>query len=243
MRAADDAGELGSMGKEGACSRRGHPIFAALYDVLQRPAEKRFLGPHRTFLTAGAAGRVLDVGCGTGINFGYYPADAEIVGLEPDPYMLRRARDRAERLKRHVELFQGSAEHLPFSDASFDVAVATLAFCTIPDPDRALGELRRVLPPGGQLRFLEHVRAENPGWARFQDFVVPIWRRVGAGCHPNRDVVQAIERAGFQIVELNRYVFGPYPARPFVRGVATTPQVGIPMSASCEDEKGAPDAT
>ena len=174
-------------------------------------------------MAGGAAGRVLDVGCGTGINLGYYPRGAAVVGIEPDPYMLRRARARAERLGGQIELLQEGAERLPFPDASFDVAVATLVFCTIPDPDRALGELRRVLRPGGQLRFLEHVRAETPGWARFQDFVVPIWKRIGAGCHPNRDVVQAIERAAFRIVELNRYAYGPYPVRPFVRGVAMNP--------------------
>ncbi len=77
-----------------------------------------------------------------------------------------------------------------------------------------------MLRPGGRLRFLEHVRAGTAGWARFQDVIVPLWKRIGAGCHPNRDTVSAIERAGFRIEELNRYTFGPYPVRPFVRGVA-----------------------
>lgn len=199
---------------------RGHPIFAVLYDAITRPAERKFLGPHRAYLVGAARGRVLDVGSGTGINFEHYPPGAEVVAIEPDTYMLRRAQARADRLGKPVKLLDESAEDLPFPDASFDVAVATLVFCTIPNPDRALQELRRVLRPSGQLRFLEHVRAARPGWARFQDAIVPLWRRIGAGCHPNRDTVAAIERAGFRIGEVNCYAFGPHPIRPFVRGVA-----------------------
>jgi ubiquinone/menaquinone biosynthesis C-methylase UbiE len=198
----------------------GHPIFAALYDFLLGPAEKRFLGPHRAYLCGGAGGQVLDVGCGTGLNFGYYPPAVEVVGIEPDPYMLKRAQARAEKLGKPIKLLAEVAEELSFPDASFDTAVMTLVFCTLPDVPGALRELRRVLRPGGQLRFLEHIRAETPGWAGFQDLMVPIWRRIGAECHPNRDTVKAIEGAGFRIDELNRYAFGPYPARPFVRGVA-----------------------
>ncbi len=202
---------------------RGHPVFAALYDVISRRAEKKFLASHRAHLAGGASGLVLDVGSGTGINFGYYPSHAEVVGIEPDPYMLRRAQARADRLGRGVKLLAESAEELPFPDGSFDVAVATLVFCTIPDPDRALTELKRVLHPGGELRFLEHVRAKMPGWARFQDFMTPVWKRIGAGCHPNRDVISAIKWAGFRIEELEHYEFGPYPVRRFVRGVAVRP--------------------
>jgi len=199
---------------------RGHPIFAALYDLLTRSAEKKFLGAHRAYLAGGTAGRVLDVGSGTGANFGYYPPAAEVVGVEPDPYMARRARARAQRLGKPVTLLEVGAEQLPFPDASFDAAVVTLVLCTIPDPERSLAELGRVLRPGGQLRFLEHVRATTPGWVRFQDLVTPLWKRIGAGCHPNRDTVGAIERSGFRITELERYAFGPYPIRPMIRGVA-----------------------
>ena len=199
---------------------KGHPIFAALYDIIQRPAERKFFGPHRAYLAGLATGRVLDVGSGTGANFAYYPPEAEVIGIEPDSHMLKRAQARADRLGRHIKLLADGAEQLPFPDVSFDVAVATLVFCTIPDPGGALGELRRVLRPGGQLRFLEHVRAKTPGWQRFQDVVTPLWKRIGAGCHPNRDTVAAIERASFRIEELQLYAHGPYPVRPFVRGVA-----------------------
>ena len=202
---------------------KGHPIFAALYDVIQALAERKFLRPHRAYLVGAATGRILDVGSGTGANFPLFSVQAEVVAIEPDPHMLRRAQAHADRLERSIKLLAEGAEQLPFPDVSFDVAVATLVFCTIPDPGRALGELRRVLRPGGQLRFLEHVRAKTPGWQRFQDVVTPLWKRIGAGCHPNRDTVAAIERAGFRIEELHHYAHGPYPVRPFVRGVAVRP--------------------
>ena len=165
---------------------KGHPIFAALYDVILGLAERKFLRPHRAYLVGAATGRILDVGSGTGANFPLFSAQAEVVAIEPDPHMLRRAQAHADRLGRSIKLLAEGAEQLPFPDVSFDVAIATLVFCTIRDPGRALGELRRVLRPGGQLRFLEHVRAKTPGGQRFQDVVT----------------------------------HGPYPVRPFVRGVA-----------------------
>jgi ubiquinone/menaquinone biosynthesis C-methylase UbiE len=201
-------------------SSRGHPLFAAVYDRLIRGAERKFLGAHRDWLASRLTGRVLDVGCGTGLNFAHYPGAVEVVAVEPDPHMLRRARARAAALGRQIELLEAGAEDLPFPDGSFDTAVATLVLCTVTDLDRSLGEIRRVLRPGGALRFLEHVRSPRAGWARFQDAVTPIWRTIGAGCHPNRDTVAAVERAGFRVVELERYVKGPYPVRIFVRGAA-----------------------
>ncbi len=201
-------------------SSRGHPLFAAVYDRLIRGAERKFLGAHRDWLASRLTGKVLDVGCGTGLNFGHYPAAVEVVAVEPDPHMLRRARARATALGRQIGLLEAGAEDLPFPNGSFDTAVATLVLCTVTDLDCSLGEIRRVLRPGGALRFFEHVRSPSPGWARFQDAVTPIWRKVGAGCHPNRDTVSAIERAGFRVVELERYVKGPYPIRVFVRGAA-----------------------
>lgn len=201
-------------------SERGHPIFAAVYDRLIRGAERKFLGAHRAWLAGGLSGRVLDVGCGTGLNFAHYPVGAEVVAVEPDPHMLRRARARAEALGRRVELIEAGAEDLPFPGEFFDAAVATLVLCTVSDPGRSLREIRRVLRPGGELRFFEHVRAPSPGWARCQDLVTPLWKKVGAGCHPNRDTVAAIERAGFHVTEVEGYKKGPYPVRVLVRGVA-----------------------
>src|SRR6266511_1552745 len=112
-------------------SARGHPIFAALYDHLIGVAERNFLRPHRAWLAGELRGRVLDVGSGTGLSFVHYSAEADVVGVEPDPHMLTRARPRAEALGRRIALLEACAEALPFPDASFDAAVSALVLCTV----------------------------------------------------------------------------------------------------------------
>lgn len=199
---------------------QGHPWFAALYDRLTRSAERKFLGAHRRWLCARAAGRVLDLGAGTGANFPYLSAAAEIVAVDPDSYMLERARRKAASLQRAVTFLPDASEALSLESASVDAVLATLVLCTVADPERALAEVRRVLRPGGRLLFLEHVRLEHAVWGRVQDVVTPLWRVLCAGCHPNRDTVAAIRRAGFAIGGLERYAFGPIPGPLFVRGAA-----------------------
>jgi ubiquinone/menaquinone biosynthesis C-methylase UbiE len=136
---------------------------------------------------------------------------------EPDPYMLRRARKRARELALDVRLHRAPAEALSFPDDSFDTIVSTLVLCTVTDQQRALGEIRRALKPGGTLRLVEHVRADGR-LGRFQHLVVPIWRRLGAGCHPNRRTAASVEAAGFAIVDLERR---PLPLAPLIAGVAS----------------------
>lgn len=199
---------------------RGHRIFAALYDRLTADFERRFLGENRALVAGPARGRVLDLGAGTGANFAHFAAGARVIAVEPDPYMLRRARERARADRRPIELLQAPAEELPFPDASFDDVVATLVLCSVDSPERALAEVRRVLTPGGALRFFEHVRAPTRGWARLQDCVAPLWGHLAGGCHPNRDTLDALGRAGFSIASLEYVQEGTFPIRPFVRGVA-----------------------
>src|SRR5439155_19115331 len=140
----------------------GHPWFAAVFDRLSAPMERGFMREVRTDLVGGARGRVLEIGCGTGASFPYYGASAtEIVATEPDPYMLERARKRAEEVGRAIDIRQAPAEDLPFADGSFDTVVSTLVLCTVRDPAAALAEVRRVLEPGGELHFCEHGRFEN----------------------------------------------------------------------------------
>jgi ubiquinone/menaquinone biosynthesis C-methylase UbiE len=198
----------------------GHPVFAAVYDRLTRSAERKFLGAHRAWLAARAHGRVLDLGAGTGANFPYLDADAEVLAAEPDPYMLVRARRRARALGRSVTFLSDAAESLPLEAASVDAVLATLVLCTVEDPAGALHEIRRVLRPGGRLLFLEHIRLEHPVWGRVQDVVAPAWKVLFAGCHPNRGTVAAVRRAGFSIEELERCAWGPLPGPLFVRGAA-----------------------
>jgi ubiquinone/menaquinone biosynthesis C-methylase UbiE len=200
----------------------GHPICAAVYDRLTRSAERKFLGTHRAWLAARATGQVLDLGAGTGASFPFMGADVEIIAAEPDPYVRERGRRRARTLGRAVTFLPDAAESLSLKTASVDTALATLVLCTVDDPARALAEIRRVLRPGGCLLFLEHVRLEHPLWSRVQDAVTPLWRALCAGCHPNRDTVTAIRRAGFAVTELDRYAFGPLPGRLLVRGVAVS---------------------
>jgi ubiquinone/menaquinone biosynthesis C-methylase UbiE len=175
--------------------------FAALYDRVMRPAENAGMRARRQALVAQARGRTLEVGAGTGLNLPLYPAGLELVLTEPDPDLGKRLRDRAA--GRHP-VIAAHAEALPFADASFDCAVATLVFCTVPDPRLALAELRRVLRPGGELLVLEHVRApEGTRRARWQDRLERPWRTLACGCHCNRDTLAVIEAApGFVLEHL-----------------------------------------
>lgn len=202
-------------------ARAEHPIFAALYDVMNARMERTYFARHRRDLLSGARGRVLEIGAGTGANFPHYPAQVTLVAVEPDGHMLRRARVKAATLPRRILLVQGAAEALPFPDRAFDTVVATLVLCSVASPLQALHEIRRVLRSDGRFLFYEHVRAAARGWQRFQDVITPLWRRIGAGCHPNRDTVGALREAGFALTALEPLKFGPYPIRPQVKGVAT----------------------
>jgi ubiquinone/menaquinone biosynthesis C-methylase UbiE len=197
----DSRANASAVGTAAPPERKGHRWFAALYDPLSRGVERRVLGRLRTFITGEASGRVLEIGAGTGANFPYYRTTQKVVATEPDPYMLRRARQRATELGVDVDLHQAAAESLPFPDHTFDTVVSTLVLCTVDDQARSLAEISRVLKPGGELRFIEHVRGSGL-LGRIQDRVVPIWRWFGAGCHPNRRTAQSIRAAGFDMVEL-----------------------------------------
>lgn len=188
-----------------------HPIFARLCDRLS-PLLEREAGAHRDELLAGLSGRVVEVGAGNGMNFGHYPRSVEeVVALEPESYLRQKAEAAAGRAPVHVSVRDGVADPLPLEDGSFDAAVACLVLCTVPDQGRALAELRRVLRPGGELRFMEHVRSERPRKARMQERLdrSGIWPRLGGGCHCSRDTVAAIETAGFQIERVRRFDLGP----------------------------------
>ncbi|MGH2690967.1 MAG: class I SAM-dependent methyltransferase [Actinomycetota bacterium] len=198
---------------------KAHPIFARFYDRIARsmwPIEV----DHRTELVAGLEGRVLEVGAGTGLNFQLYPEGVEVVAIEPEPNMARRAVRRAGEARVRVRLLRAAAEALPFRDGSFDAAVLSLVFCSVLDARTAASEVRRVLREDGELRIYEHVRSENPRHARWQDWSTPIWRRVNAGCRPNRDTAARLSAAGFEL-DVRRFPIGPpSPARPHILGVA-----------------------
>jgi len=173
-----------------------------------------------------ARGRVVELGAGTGLNFPRYPRSVdEVVATEPDPHMLRRASRAATTAGVPITLRQAGAEGLPFEDDSVDTVVATFVLCTVPDPAAALSETRRILKPGGALLFLEHVRAQDPRLARWQDRIRGPWGFFAAGCHPNRDTPSSIERAGFEVERIDRFPFAPAMPliRPHSKGVARKP--------------------
>ena len=200
-------------------------ILPALFDRLNARFERRF-GEKRRLVLAPASGRVLEIGAGTGWSFRHYPdAVTEIVALEPDDGMRARGERRAEESGRPVRFVRESAEDLPFEDASFDYVVSMAVLCTVPDPARALAEVRRVLKPGGAFLFVEHVRAESPRLGRWQDRLERPWGVVAQGCHPNRDTVSALSDAGFdvELVERGELPLAPPIVKPFVLGRAAVP--------------------
>jgi ubiquinone/menaquinone biosynthesis C-methylase UbiE len=201
-------------------------LFSALYDSCMKGTEEAGLREKRSDLLGRAAGRTLELGAGTGLNLELYPeAVEELVLVEPDPHMAKRLRPRIAESNRKATVHESGAEKLPFEDNSFDTVVATLVFCTIPDPDAALAEARRVLKPGGRLLFLEHVRSEDPGLARWQDRLEKPWRFLGDGCHCNRDTVAKVSAAGFDLdrVERGELPKSPPLVRPLAIGSAVRP--------------------
>ncbi len=197
--------------------------FAALYDRGLRATEQGGLREMRRQVLSAASGRTIDLGAGTGANLDLYPdAVTELVLAEPDPHMSKQLRQKLAQSGRVTELVEAPAEALPFEDSSFDTAVFTLVLCTVPDPAAALTETARVLKPGGKLLFVEHVRANDPGLARWQDRLEKPWRFIGDGCHCNRDTVASIEAAGLTLerVERGKLPKAPPIVRPLVRGSA-----------------------
>lgn len=206
-------------------TQKGHKWFAAYWNRAVR-FEPKSLKRMRRETLVGLKGRVLEIGCGNGANFPLYPDTVSVlVATDPDPYMMEAAGERAKSLSLETEGYEAGADSLPFEDGSFDAVVCTLVLCSVPDQDAALAEIRRVLKPGGEFRFLEHVRAKNSVGAWFQDICAPAWRWVGAGCNPNRDTRAAIERAGFAFREIwHQRLAPPIPplalTRPAIRGIA-----------------------
>ncbi|HET9197502.1 MAG TPA: class I SAM-dependent methyltransferase [Solirubrobacterales bacterium] len=198
--------------------------FSALYDRAFAASEEAGLREMRGELLRQARGRVLELGSGTGLNLELYPREG-IEGLtltEPDPHMFKQLRRRAQEACPGAELIEAGAEDLPFDDDSFDTVVVTLVLCTVPDQAAALREISRVLAPGGQLLFLEHVRSSDPSLARWQDRLERPWRFLGDGCHCNRDTEAALGAAGFELSGLEHAELPKAPpiVRPMARGVA-----------------------
>ena len=202
-----------------------NPLFARAYARMsERESEEQI--EHRRETLAGLSGRVLELGAGNGRNFGYYPAEvAEVLAVEPEPFMRRRAAEAAADAPVPVRVIDAIADELPLADEDFDAAVASLVLCSVPDQRRAVTELYRVVRAHGELRFYEHVLAERQPLRTLLTVLdrSTLWPRLAGGCHPARDTLSAISAGGFEVERCRRFAFAPgwgQPRIPHIIGAA-----------------------
>lgn len=207
-------------------STSSHPRFARFFRRVAPAMDRGGLGDQRPRLLDGLAGQVIEVGAGEGRNLPHYPTQVDrLLAVEPEPLLREAARALAAAARVPVEVVDGVAERLPADDASFDAAVVTCVLCSVHDPAVAVHELFRVLRPGGQLRFIEHVRADGAVAAAVQRGLdTTIWPRLFGGCHTGRDVLATMTASGFRIDRVDRLGLSatsiPFPAHPHVTGIA-----------------------
>jgi ubiquinone/menaquinone biosynthesis C-methylase UbiE len=209
-------------------SKVHHPVFARVYQRFSQVAEAKGASGYRDRLLAGLHGRVIEVGAGNGLNFAHYPRTVtEVVAVEPESFLRSRAEEAASSAPVPLTILDGTAHALPVPDAAFDAGIASLVLCSVPDQPSALAELRRVIRPGGELRFFEHVVSKRSGPARVQRIADRTIRPfVTGGCHAARDTLAAIEAAGFVIERSERFSFRPNPidvTSPHILGTAGRP--------------------
>jgi ubiquinone/menaquinone biosynthesis C-methylase UbiE len=204
-----------------------HPLFARFYARTSLLMD-RGVGAHRRTLLEGLTGRVIEIGAGNGLNFPHYPDTVTaVVAVEPEPHLRAIAETNAAQATVPIKIVDGWADHLPADDASCDAAIASLVLCSVPHQATALAEIGRILKPGGQLRFLEHVRNPRPTRRRIQQTLdaTHIWPWFGGGCHCSRDTLTAIKKAGFTIGHVDTLTSAdtgmPFPTAPQILGAAT----------------------
>ncbi len=198
--------------------------FAAFYDRALKATEEGGLREMRAEVLAGARGEVIELGAGTGANLGLYPeVIAGLTLVEPDPDMAKRLREKASTAAPEARIVSAPGERLPFEDDSFDTAVVTLVLCTVPDAPASIAELARIVKPGGKLLFVEHVRAEEPGLALWQDRLMRPWKFFADGCRCNRPTLATLEASAFSVeaVESAALPKAIPIIRPLIHGSAT----------------------
>jgi ubiquinone/menaquinone biosynthesis C-methylase UbiE len=186
-----------------------HPLCARLYAKQANGAEAKGLAEQRRAMLDRITGSVVEIGAGNGLNFGHYPPAVTVVhAFEPDPYLRPLAIEAATEAAVSISVGDAAAEDLPLADASVDAAVASLVLCSVSDIDQAIAELHRVLRPAGELRFNEHVVSDKPVWRALQRAAdATLWPTVSGGCHLGRDTRAALERGGFEILQVKRFGF------------------------------------
>jgi ubiquinone/menaquinone biosynthesis C-methylase UbiE len=195
-----------------------HPVFARVYPRISHAAERRGGAEHRRTLLDGLQGRVIEIGAGHGLNFPYYASGvSQVLAVEPEPHLCALAQRASANALVSVEVRRGVAEALPAENNEFDAAVVSLVLCSVTDQLAALGEIVRVLRPGGELRFYEHVISNRPATARLQRALdATIYPPIAGGCHCARDTGLAIRQAGFTMEREERIVFKPSPVIPAI---------------------------
>jgi ubiquinone/menaquinone biosynthesis C-methylase UbiE/ribosomal protein S18 acetylase RimI-like enzyme len=199
------------------------PLFARCLARSAAISERKGAAEYRRRLLAGLTGEVIEVGAGTGITFGHYPSTvSRVVAVEPEPNLRAEAEVAARGSSAPISVVTGTAEDLPAPDASMDAAVCAGVLCSVPNQAAALAELARVLRPGGQLRFFEHVRSRRPRAATLQRALDAsgVWARAMGGCRTSRDTECEIERAGFRVESIERFNF-----RPTLLDLAVAPKI------------------
>lgn len=179
--------------------------FPKVYDAAMKPLEAISFKKIRMDLVKNAEGQVLEIGSGTGINFPFYKKALQVDAIEPNPSMSKRAEERLRHAKVPIRVHETGAEALPFADNTFDTVVATLVFCTIPEPMTALAEIQRVSKPGARLLFFEHVRMEPILLSKTQDILNPLWEKICDGCQLNRDTLKMIKKSGIEVAKVKAY--------------------------------------
>lgn len=182
--------------------------FPHIYDVAMKPLEKMRFEKIRAGLVQKAQGRVLEIGFGTGANFRYYKNVERVDAIEPNPAMSKQAIRRIKKARAPIYTYRAKAEELTFIDNSFDSVVATLVFCTIPEPDKALQEIRRISKPGAKILLFEHVKMEQEMMGKTQEALTPIWKKLCDGCHLNRDTLQLVKDSGLEVQKITSYYGG-----------------------------------
>jgi len=211
-----DLGGWADWGDRAIVTRTGadihHPAFARFYDLLAPSGEGAGMTDHRRRLLAGLSGSICEIGCGNGLNFSHYPTSVtEVIAVEPEPYLRRRAERAAATAPVAIRVVAGTAEATPCPDGSVDAVIASLVLCSVGSVEAALGEAHRILRTGGELRLYEHVAAEDGRLARRQHMLAPLWSRFGGGCRPDRDPLAHIDEAGFTVTEAEHFDFCPGP--------------------------------
>lgn len=182
--------------------------FPYLYDVAMKPLEKLRFEKIRSNLVEKASGHVLEIGFGTGANFRYYTNVKQVDAIEPNPEMSKQATNRINQARAAICIYQAKAEQLPFEENRFDSVVATLVFCTIPEPERALQEIIRTSKPGARILLFEHVKMDRNLMAKTQQALTPMWKKVCDGCHLDRDTLMLVEQSGLEVQNVTSYYGG-----------------------------------